>query len=75
MAKNACSKLNNFDEIIKKNKNEKDKDNEAEMLEMNGKPEYKRLLTEDLEAKFKDVPLTRDTTCGYGFLRSEFLQK
>lgn len=51
---------------------EKGKVQETEKSE---KPEYKRLLTNDLEAKYKDTPLTDDTTCGYGFLKSKFLQK
>lgn len=39
------------------------------------RPELKRLLTTDLEQKYRDTPLTEDTTCGYGFIQNEFLQK
>lgn len=39
------------------------------------KTALKRMLTHDLEVRFKDEPLTEETTCGYWIFRGSFFQK
>lgn len=39
------------------------------------KTALKRMLTHDLEMRFKDEPLTEETTCGYWIFRGSFFQK
>lgn len=35
----------------------------------------KNLIKSDFEEIFKATPINKDTQCGYGFIRGEFLQK
>lgn len=53
-----------------------------ELKELNGKtgsekPALKRPGSHDvdLEQRFRDTPLTDDTSCGWGIFRSSFLQR
>lgn len=46
--------------------------NEKNIVE---KTALKRMLTHDLEIRFKDEPLTDETTCGYWIFRGNFLQR
>lgn len=39
------------------------------------KTALKRMLTHDLEMRFKDEPLTEETTCGYWIFRGSFFQR
>ncbi|XP_058461062.1 solute carrier organic anion transporter family member 74D-like [Malaya genurostris] len=38
-------------------------------------PEFQKMLPDDLEDMFKDMPLTKDTTCGIWFFKGPFLQR
>ncbi|XP_053687130.1 solute carrier organic anion transporter family member 74D-like [Sabethes cyaneus] len=37
--------------------------------------EFQKMLPDDLEAMFKEMPLTKDTTCGFWFFKGPLLQK
>lgn len=37
--------------------------------------EMEKMLPNDLEDMFKDMPLTKDTTCGFWIFKGEFLQR
>ncbi|XP_055623979.1 solute carrier organic anion transporter family member 74D-like [Toxorhynchites rutilus septentrionalis] len=41
----------------------------------NNGPEFQRMLPDDLDEMFKDMPQTEDTTCGYWIFKGDFLQK
>jgi hypothetical protein len=38
-------------------------------------PELEKMLVEDFDELFKNMPITDDTRCGIGFLNGRFLQK
>lgn len=38
-------------------------------------PESEKMLPNELEDMFKDMPLTKDTTCGFWIFKGEFLQR
>ncbi|XP_052862967.1 solute carrier organic anion transporter family member 74D-like isoform X2 [Anopheles cruzii] len=38
-------------------------------------PEMAKMLPEDLEDLYRDMPLTKDTTCGFGMFRGPLLQR
>lgn len=43
--------------------------------EQQSQADFKRLLSSDYEAMFRNTPITDDTSCGYGPLRNSFMQK
>lgn len=55
--------------------------NELEILDIKNqesileKTALRRLVTHDLEMRFKDEPLTDETTCGYWIFRGSFFQR
>ncbi|XP_055606814.1 solute carrier organic anion transporter family member 74D [Uranotaenia lowii] len=38
-------------------------------------PEFQKMLPDDIEEMFKDMPLTKDTTCGFWIFRGSFFQR
>lgn len=37
-------------------------------------PEMEKMLVEDFEKLYEDMPITDDTRCGVGFIHGRFLQ-
>jgi hypothetical protein len=50
-------------------------DDQKKPLKNGNNPEMERMIPENLEDLYNDMPITDDTSCGFGALRGPFLQK